>query len=344
MIRMPSLVSILALALTGTAGLWACQADTPPPSIQSKDAPADSTQPASNGAPAAAVDEGQGRSRFGRVFQARKDVAADAKLMKQLEQARAAAEASPDDPEALIWYGRRLGYLWRMREAIAVYTKGIQKWPDNAAFYRHRGHRYISVRAFDKAVADLQRASELIRGKDDVVEQDGMPNARNIPLSTLGFNIYYHLGVAHYAMGDYHASILAFKQAMIFGRKYADNVVACIDWCYLANIQIGRPTRAEKLLSVVNANMEIIENHAYFKRVMVYKGLMKFEEVWKEGDNELQGLTLGYGLARWLMYQGREEEAKSMLRRLIASEYWPAFGVVAAEAEWDKMKTSWGKP
>lgn len=286
----------------------------------------------------------QGRSPFGREFHPRRLAGPLEKLETQLAEARRAFAADPDDPDKLIWLGRRLGYVWRMQEAIEVYTRGIKRWPDNAALYRHRGHRYISVREFDKALVDLMHAAELIRDKPDVIEQDGMPNDRNIPLTTLGFNIYYHLGVAHYATGDYHASVLAFKQAMVFGRKHADNVVACIDWSYLANLQIGRPLRAEKLLSVINPEMEIIENHAYFQRLLVYKGVRTFEEVWGKTDDELQRLTLGYGLSRWLLEQSREDEAKKILRTLIASEYWPAFGVVAAEAEWYNRKGTWGEP
>ena len=51
--------------------------------------------------------------------------------------------------------------MWRYREAIEIYTKGIALHPTNALFYRHRGHRYITVRELDRAVADLARAAEL---------------------------------------------------------------------------------------------------------------------------------------------------------------------------------------
>ncbi|NNF29584.1 MAG: tetratricopeptide repeat protein, partial [Gemmatimonadetes bacterium] len=63
-----------------------------------------------------------------------------------LAAAREALEANPDDPEAWIWVGRRLGYLQEYREAIDVYSQAIQRFPDDPRLYRHRGHRYISVR------------------------------------------------------------------------------------------------------------------------------------------------------------------------------------------------------
>ena len=40
----------------------------------------------------------------------------------QLAEAQREAAARPDDPDALIWVGRRTAYLGRFREAIAVFT------------------------------------------------------------------------------------------------------------------------------------------------------------------------------------------------------------------------------
>ncbi len=77
--------------------------------------------------------------------------------------------------------------------------------------YRHRGHRYITLREFDKAIADFNKAVELIEGTDDIVEPDGAPNAAGIPTSTLHTNIWYHLGLAHYLKGDFAAALLAYE-------------------------------------------------------------------------------------------------------------------------------------
>ena len=106
--------------------------------------------------------------------------------------------ADSSNDEHIIWYGRRLAYLGNYKEAIAIYTKGINRPPGNARFYRHRAHRYITLRCYDNAIADLKKAVELIRDQIDEIEQDGIPNEKNIPTSTLHTNIYYHLGLAYY--------------------------------------------------------------------------------------------------------------------------------------------------
>ena len=56
------------------------------------------------------------------------------------------------------------------------------------------------------AINDFEKAGQLIQGKENEIEPDGMPNAMNIPISTLHGNIWYHLGLAYYLKHDYKKS------------------------------------------------------------------------------------------------------------------------------------------
>ena len=73
--------------------------------------------------------------------------------------------------------------------------------------YRHRGHRYISQRKFDAAIADFNKAAELMQGAPIEMEPDGQPNKINKPLSTTQFNVWYHLGLAHYLKEEFDEAI-----------------------------------------------------------------------------------------------------------------------------------------
>ena len=84
---------------------------------------------------------------------------------QRLAVAQEAYEADRSGADALIWFGRRTAYLGQYREAIGIFTQGIRQHPDDARMYRHRGHRYISVRRFDLAIEDLEHATGLIRGE-----------------------------------------------------------------------------------------------------------------------------------------------------------------------------------
>jgi hypothetical protein len=40
----------------------------------------------------------------------------------------------------------------------------------------------------------------------------------------------------------------------------------------------------------------------------------------------------------WHLYNGRKDEARAAFERVVASQQWPAFGHVAAEADLVRMK------
>lgn len=71
--------------------------------------------------------------------------ARDVALRADLAKAQADYDRDPSNADATIWLGRRLAYLNRFRDAVDVYSRGIQRHPNEARLYRHRGHRYITV-------------------------------------------------------------------------------------------------------------------------------------------------------------------------------------------------------
>jgi tetratricopeptide (TPR) repeat protein len=102
-----------------------------------------------------------------------------AQLEAELREARHAFDRDPENLEAILWLGRRTAYLGRFEEAIEIFTRGLVLHPDDPRLLRHRGHRWITVRRFDRAIEDLERAVRRVAGQPDRVEPDGQPNARN---------------------------------------------------------------------------------------------------------------------------------------------------------------------
>ena len=74
-----------------------------------------------------------------------------------IAQAQARLAETPDNIELLVELGLTYGSLKHYRQAIETYSSGIEQKPDWAPLYRHRGHRYITVREFTKAQADLKK-------------------------------------------------------------------------------------------------------------------------------------------------------------------------------------------
>ncbi len=255
-----------------------------------------------------------------------------ADALKRLDEARKAYESDPDDPDKLIWYGRRMAYTGDFRRAIEIYSEGIEKFPDDAHLYRHRGHRYISIREFDRAIDDLTLASELIEGTENEIEPDGLPNAQNIPVSSKHGNIWYHLGLAHYLKHDWENAYRAYKKGFETGGN-DDNRVSTTHWLYSILQRKGDPEAAAKVLDVISKDMNVIENHSYHNLCLFYKGELSVQEVLGEDDDSPASDSAEYGVANWYYYTGEEEKAKRMLEAMLTTPGWASFGYIAAEAD-----------
>jgi tetratricopeptide (TPR) repeat protein len=264
-------------------------------------------------------------------------------LEENLRQAEIVYGRNPDDPDATIWLGRRIAYLGRYRDAIETFSEGIEKHPDDARLYRHRGHRYITVRELPKAIADLAKAAQLVAGKPDQIEPDGQPNARNTPTSTLQSNIHYHLALAHYLSGDLAKATEAYAKCMDVSNN-PDMLVATTYWYYLALARQGRTREAAALLAPITAGMDIIENGSYHKLLRMFKGELTPESLLAPGAAGLDAVTTRYGIAAWHLAGGRRDAAAALLREIVDQypQQWPAFGYAAAEADLARLTRTGG--
>jgi len=253
---------------------------------------------------------------------------------KLYDEALTNYEADPEDADNIIWLGRRTAYIGDFRKSIAIYSMGIKKHPTDPRMYRHRGHRFITLRFFDQAISDFEKAAELIKGKPDEIEPDGIPNERGIPVSSLHFNIWYHLGLAYYLKADFEKALHAYDMCMR-ASEIDDKVIATAHWYYMTLRRLGREAEAKKILENITEDMDVIENYHYHKCLMMYKGKNKPEALMKEAYEmgDLGLVTIGYGVANWYHYTGNKEKAADILREIVAVEGWAGFGYIAAEAD-----------
>ena len=184
------------------------------------------------------------------------------KYEKQLDEAKANYDTYPDSVELIIWYGRRLAYLGKYLEAIKVYSEGIAKYPTSHRLRRHRGHRFITIRQIDKAIADFELAAFNSTNIENRIEPDGLPNKIRRPISNDKFNIYYHFGLAHYLNGRFDKAVSAYKKCMEFSDN-SDLVIATTYWLYLSARRIGNDDLANEILGKISSRMKVIENYDY---------------------------------------------------------------------------------
>ena len=257
-------------------------------------------------------------------------------LMARYEARKSDYMQDSTDADRLIWHGRFTAYIGDYDEAIKIYSRGIERFPNDARMYRHRGHRYITIRKFDEAIADFQKAASLIQGTENEVEPDGMPNARNIPVSTLHGNIYYHLGLAYYLKQDMPAALEAYQKCLASSNNN-DNIVSSTHWLYMISRRMDQPKQANGYLEAISDTMDIIENMAYHKACLFYKGQLKESDLMNESGNAPANDAIAYALANWYNYNEQAAEAEAAYTSLLQRGGWNSFGYIAAEADYFHM-------
>lgn len=257
-----------------------------------------------------------------------------------VRQAREALAKAPASADAILWLGRQLAVAGQVREAVGVFTSGIAKFPNDARFYRHRGHRYVTLREFDKAIEDLTKGSELIAGKPDQQEPT-TADPKVMSSETVDYAIYYHLGLAYYLKGDFARALPVYRQCLAVAKGAMgndDQIAGLSDWLYMTLRRLGRTDEAAKVLEGIVPGMKVKDDQNYYDRLMMYKGARTPQEVMATAKDPVSEATLAYGVANWDLYNGRKDEAKPIFERIVKSANWMPFGVIAAEAELARMK------
>ncbi|QLH33915.1 MAG: tetratricopeptide repeat protein [Cyclobacteriaceae bacterium] len=264
----------------------------------------------------------------------------NARLDSNLAIAQKNFEADPSE-ENYIWLGRRLAYKVKYNQAIEVFTNGIEQYPNSYKLYRHRGHRYLSQRKFDAAIEDFEKAAERMPAAPIEIEPDGVPNKINQPLSSTQFNVWYHLGLAHYLKGEFDKAEQAYLKCM----EVSDNddlITATVDWLYMTYRRQGKTEEATKLLEKITPDMTIVENDSYYKRLKLYQGVLPVDSVLNvnstNSDVDLALATQGYGVGNWYLYNGDTAQAISVFERVVGGKHFSAFGFIAAEADLARLR------
>lgn len=246
-----------------------------------------------------------------------------------IAKADAALAADPRNVDLILAAARARDVALQFHGAIEVYTRGIAVAPNDVRLWRFRGHRYISIRRFDQAVSDLQRAVEL---------------------APSSFDATYHLALAHYLRGEFDAAARVYRACLAATSdptplpqgwrsctttRTADNDrVAVADWLYRALRRAGHAEEAAALLPSITADLKVGENEAYYTALRFYAGAVTEEAAMTartDRDNRL--VTVGYGIAVKHLADGDTARACALLRRIADESNWNAFGVIAAEVD-----------
>ena len=229
--------------------------------------------------------------------------------------AEKALAADPKNVDLIIALGVAQSGARQYLEAIATFTRGLAIAPNNALLYRWRGHRYLSTRQFDKAMADLNKGRQL----DSSI-----------------YGIWYHLGIVRYAKGDFSGAADAFARAQPSAPD-AGELAGSTDWLWMSLSRAGRGADAQAMLN--RHPDSLATTVAYAQRLKLYRGEIGPDAVFTAADtSDIQVATLSYGLGNWYLVRGDTTRARDYFARAVASGGWPGFGFIISEIELKRLR------
>jgi len=112
-------------------------------------------------------------------------------------------------------------------------------------------------------------------------------------------------------------------------------------WLYMSLRRSGRNAEAAQVLLPMQRNMNIVENQAYHRLMLLYKGVLPADSVLimaPSGELSVTDASAAYGVANWHWYNDRKAEGMALWRRIVAGGQWGAFGTIAAEADVERFR------
>jgi tetratricopeptide (TPR) repeat protein len=230
-------------------------------------------------------------------------------------RAQAALTADPKNVERFIQLGVAQSGARQFREAIQTFTRGLAIAPNDPMLYRWRGHRYLSVREFDRARADLEKG---------------------LRLDSTNYGVLYHLGIIRYIRGDFAGAADMFRRAQPRAPD-AGELAGSTDWLWMSLMRAGRKAEAEAMLA--RRPDSLVVDNAYARRLKLYRGEIGPDAVFTPADTaDVQVATLSYGLGNWYLVRGDTARAKPLFERSVRSGGWPGFGFIVSEVELRRLK------
>jgi len=232
-----------------------------------------------------------------------------------VKAAQTALQSDPKDIARIIDLGVAQSGARQFREAIATFTRGLEAEPNNALLLRWRGHRYLSVREFDRAFADLSRGARI----DPTI-----------------YGIWYHLGVIQFMRGNFSDAAASFAKAQPIAPDAAE-LAGSTDWLWMSLSRAGRGAEAKAML---DRRPEKLVDNAYTRRLQLYRGEIGPDAVVTAKDtDDVQVATLAYGVGNWYLVRGDKAQARKWFERSVqAAGGWPAFGFIVSEAELKRLR------
>lgn len=245
-------------------------------------------------------------------------------LDEDIAIAEAALRIAPDREDMHIWYGRRLDYAGRICDAVDAFSAGLRLFPNSYKLYRFRARDLTRARRFREALADYEKALELMGDTPDTFEPDGIPNPIGLTISTYRGNIVYYHAQTSFATGDYATVISGMAKSLDLAADFArdDMRVPTAYWTYLAYRKLGQHAKARAAIDAIEPGLKLIENFTYYQAVQIMQGRLDPADFADTRDS-----TIKFAIAMERRFAGDEQGATALLREIVRENpqgHWPS--------------------
>jgi len=243
---------------------------------------------------------------------------------QKLSDAQAKLAADPKNVDLIVALAKAQAARRQYKEAVATDTAGLAVAPTNGTLLLERGHYELGLREFAAAKRDLARAAELT---PDVLE------------------VFYHLGLAHFYLGEFTEAGAAFAKARELS-KSDDGLISSSNWLYVSLLRAGKASQAEEVLARITPEVKNTDAHDvfYLRLLRFYQGKTSESDLLPpppQGDDleaELAFDTTAFGLGNWNLAHHQAKRAKELFSKILEGQAWNTFGFVGSEVELKRLR------
>ena len=165
---------------------------------------------------------------------------------------------------------------------------------------------------------------------------------RAATLAPKNMGVYYHLGLAHYFLGEFAQAAQAFDRALELAPDDKGRIDAT-NWEYASLRRTNEPDKAATVLTRITPEINTDDAHVqlYLNLVRFFQGRMKeADAVPQEPPADSKDIELGlrfetvaYGIGNWHLYNHNLTKAREYFQRVVRPGIWVTWGFVGAERE-----------
>ena len=143
------------------------------------------------------------------------------------------------------------------------------------------------------------------------------------------WEVWYYMGVAYSFIREYEKAYDSLTTCLEKATRAGASLVPVVDWLWTLGKRLGLPD-VDSCLDLIGPDAELSEDdYSYFRRLMLYKGLLAPEgffdwgELERRGNSDVDFVTQAYGLATWHYFRGEAEESNRLLLQIRERDSFP---------------------